>query len=149
VPEASVGVVHFALGLRGSTVSGHITLTSMPSYFSSGSRDDGRNARSSRRKRAPRCRRHAEAERHVRGSEAAGREGASARRSAQRLAPQLSARYGFVKEPSVMVWLPPASIASTSNAFGPDGRDATNSGDTVTLSCVAGTVTWNVPTMTW
>ena len=44
-------------------------------------------------------------------------------------------RYCFVKEPSVIVWLPPASIANTSNRCGPAARDATNSGGTVTL-CV-------------
>ena len=49
--------------------------------------------------------------------------------------------YSFTKEPSVIVWFPPASIASTSNAFTPELRDATNSGGTVTLSVVAGRVT--------
>ena len=63
-----------------------------------------------------------------------------------------SKRYCFVKEPSVIVWLPPASIANTSNGCDPWARDPTNSGGTVTLcvkAWVAGTVTWNEPTMTW
>jgi hypothetical protein len=55
--------------------------------------------------------------------------------------------YGFVNELSVMVWLPPTSIASTSKSCSSEERDATNSGGTVTLSWVAGTVTWNAPTM--
>lgn len=63
--------------------------------------------------------------------------------------PIASAYYGLMKVPSLSVWLPPFSIASTSKGFSPEGRDATNSGDTVTLSVVAGTVTWNAPTMTW
>ena len=58
-------------------------------------------------------------------------------------------RHGFAKDPSVIDWFPPASMASTSKALSPGGRDATNSGETVTLSVVAGTVTWNEPTMTW
>jgi hypothetical protein len=41
--------------------------------------------------------------------------------------------YGFMKEPSVIVWLPPASIANTSNSCSPEARDATYSGETVTL----------------
>ena len=45
--------------------------------------------------------------------------------------------------PSVSVWLALASIASTSYGCSPEGRDATNSGGTVTLVVVAGTVTWN------
>jgi hypothetical protein len=55
-----------------------------------------------------------------------------------------SAHYGFMKTPSVIVWLPPASIANTSNGCGPEARDPTNSSETVTLCLcaeVAGTVT--------
>ena len=50
-------------------------------------------------------------------------------------------RYGFTKYPTVSVWFPLASIASTSNVCGPDGSDATNSGGTVTFVAVPGTVT--------
>src|SRR5207247_3192260 len=41
--------------------------------------------------------------------------------------------YPFTKEPSVIVWFPPASIASTSNAITTEMWDATNSGRYVTL----------------
>ena len=61
----------------------------------------------------------------------------------------MASEHHFTNELSVIVWLPPASIAKTSKGFAPEGSDATNSGDTVTLNVVAGTVTWNVPTMTW
>jgi hypothetical protein len=59
-----------------------------------------------------------------------------------------SDRYGFTKEPSVIVWFALASIASTSKGCGPDASDATNSGGTVTLRAVAGRVAWKVSTMT-
>ena len=47
------------------------------------------------------------------------------------------------------VWLPLASIASTSNGARPAGREATNPAGPSLQGVVAGTVTWNDPTMTW
>jgi hypothetical protein len=50
--------------------------------------------------------------------------------------------YCLIKEPSVIVWLPPASIANTSNGCSPPARDWTNSGVTVThIDKLGGTVT--------
>lgn len=49
--------------------------------------------------------------------------------------------HGFTKEPSVIVWFPLASIASTSKSCCPELRDCTNSGETVTCVVVPGTVT--------
>lgn len=55
--------------------------------------------------------------------------------------PKKESVYSFTKESSVMDWLPLFSIANTSNSCSPGGRDATYSGETVTLNVVAGTVT--------
>ena len=55
----------------------------------------------------------------------------------------------IVREPSLSVWFPLSSIASTSHACGPGLKDATNSGETVTDVVVPGTVTSNFSTMTW
>ena len=55
--------------------------------------------------------------------------------------------HGFVKDASVIVWFPPASMASTSNMLA--GARMPRTRVLVTLSVVDGTVTWNEPTMTW